>query len=251
MFEVENEIENQSDVQNEVSSEPQSDTQVEESGQQAAKPEASSQSTELPFHEHPRWKEVMAERNAERQQRQALEQRLAQLEQGKQEVKKPAVDPMYERLKGIDPEFADYMQGLKTRAEKAEALEARLEQFEQVQFANAAKSTFSELNAANKVSPELSKLYEQQLEAAYARGEFKDLSGLKETYQRVHETFSEILKSQERSVLENYTKSKKQDATKPASQPKGKPASSAPSKPMSRSELVQSVLKQTRASSDL
>ncbi len=251
MFESENEIENQSGVDNEISQESQVESQPSDQVQQEAAPKAEPQSTELPFHEHPRWKEIMAERNAERQQRQALEQRLAQLEQSKQEVKKPAVDPMYERLKGIDPEFADYMQGLKTRAEKAEALEQRLEQFEQVQFANAAKSTFSELNSANKVSPEIARLYEQQLEAAYARGEFKDISGLKEAYKRVHDTFSEVMKMQERSILENYTKTKKQDATKPSSQPKGKPASSAPAKPMSRSELVQSVLKQTRASSDI
>jgi hypothetical protein len=60
MFENEGtEIEStQSDVSSESSSETPDSSQA---GQQAAAPKEET----LPFHEHPRWKEVMEERNSE------------------------------------------------------------------------------------------------------------------------------------------------------------------------------------------
>lgn len=221
MFENENtEIEStQSDVTQDSSSESQSDAQTPTQEAGAAK------TTEVPFHEHPRWKEVMEERNAERQRATALEQQIAAMQRQLQESLKPKTveqDPMYERLKGIDPEFADYMKGLKTRAEKAEALEARLEQFEQNQFATSAKATFSELNTKNNVSPELASLYEQQLEAAYSRGEFKDVNGMRQAYDRIHSGFSKLLEAREREALAKYTETKKQASKTPSSQPKGR-----------------------------
>lgn len=216
MFENEgNEIEStQSDVSQDSSSESQSDAQQ---VSQAAAPK------ELPFHEHPRWKEVMEERNSERARAQALEQRLADMDRRFQEQSKPKPqDPMYERLKGIDPEFADYMNGLKSRAEKAEALEARLEQFEQKQFTNAALSKFSELNKANSVSPELASLYEAALERQYQSGQIKTVADVEKAYQAIHSSTKKFLEAQERSVIEKYTASKKKDSSSPAGQPKGR-----------------------------
>lgn len=207
----------QSDVSQEVSSEPQIESQP---VQQEAQPKVEK---EVPFHEHPRWKEVMDERNSERERAKALELRLQQMEKQYQDSLKPkSEDPMYERLKGIDPEFADYMKGLKSRAEKAEALEARLEQFEQQQFTNSAKTAFNQLNTKNGISPELSSIYEQQLEAAYARGEFKDIQGLEKAYEKIHTNFSKLLEARERQALEKYTATKKQDAKAPVTQPKGR-----------------------------
>jgi hypothetical protein len=253
MFENESqeiEVEQPSDVQEDSSSESQVESQPE---QQAAKPEAK----EVPFHEHPRWIERQNELVAERQARQALESRVAEMQRALQESSKPKPqDPMYERLKGIDPEFADYMQGLKTRAEKAEALEARLEQFERQQFTNSAKSTFNELNTKNNVPAELASLYEQQLEAAYARGEFKDIDGLKQAYDKIHDNFNKLLSAREKQAIEKYTTAKKQDASKPGAQPKGQPAGVNKGKISSdpyeaRQQLVQAAVKQLRAEREL
>jgi len=216
MFENEgNEIEStQSDVSQESSSDSQSDAQT---TQQAAAPK------ELPFHEHPRWKEVMEERNSERARAQALEQRLADMDRRFQESSKPKPqDPMYERLKGIDPEFADYLNSLKSRAEKAEALEQRLETFERSQFTNSALNKFSELNKANSVSPELATLYQAALEQQYQNGNIKTVADVEKAYQAIHSSTKKFLEAQERSVIEKYTASKKKDASSPAGQPKGR-----------------------------
>lgn len=220
MFENEgNEIESQSGVEQTQETSQESSVESQPAKQEAAPPAQK----EVPFHEHPRWKEVMEERNAERQRSQALEQRIAEMQRQFQESSKPKPqDPMYERLKGIDPEFAEYMNGLKTRAEKAEALEARLEQFEQNQFTSSAKAAFTNLNTKNSVSPELASIYEQQLETAYARGEFKDLAGLEKAYEKIHGNFTKLLETRERQALEKYTASKKQDAKTPGAQPKGR-----------------------------
>lgn len=216
MFENEgNEIEStQSDVTEDSSSESPSESQA---VSQAAAPK------ELPFHEHPRWKEVMEERNSERARAQALEQRLADMDRRFQESSKPKPqDPMYERLKGIDPEFADYLNGLKSEAAAAKALEARLEQFERSQFTNSALSKFSELNKANSVSPELSSLYQAALEQQYQNGSIKTVADVEKAFNAIHSSTKKFLEAQERSVIEKYTTSKKKDASSPAGQPKGR-----------------------------
>lgn len=257
MFEAENEVAEQeieqTGVETPASPEPESPAPKAE-GQEA-------QTKETPFHEHPRWKEVMEERNAERQARQALETRLADMQRQFQESLKPKAqeqqDPMYERLKGIDPEFAEYMKSLKGRAEKAEALESRLEQFERQQFTQSAQATFSELNSKNNVSPELSPIYEQQLEAAYARGEFKDIKGLREAYTKVHETYSKLFEAHERKAIEKYTTTKKQDASKPSAQPKGQAVGKSGKMEFSKDpaeakqQLIKSIVNQSRAEKDI
>lgn len=261
MFEAEESL--NTDVESQVSSEPTQDTQPEAKaeGQEAQSTQPASQPTkEVPFHEHPRWKEVMEERNAEREARRQLEARIADMQRQFQEQakpKQPDTDPMYERLKGIDPEFADYLKDVRSQAAIAKQLQEELTNLRQEQFVNSAQATFKELNTQNNVDPKLAKLYEQQLEAAYARGEFKDLGGLKATYQNIHKTFSELMGTHERQTLEKYTAGKKQDASKPASQPKGKPVSTAKGMEFSknsaeaRQQLIQAVLKQSRASSDV
>lgn len=250
MFEDENV--NESDVQEQsaVSSEPQDESQQEGLDGQESKQAAPQK--EVPFHEHPRWKEVMEERNAEREARKQLEAQISELRKLQESQLKPKdTDPMYERLKGIDPDFAEYLKEVKTQAMAAKQLQEELAALKQEQFTNTARATFSELNAANKVSPELAKIYEQQLEAAYSRGEFKDVNGLKAVYKNIHDTFTKVFEDHKRSSLAEYTEAKKKEAAKPAPQAKGKAPSSNPQKPMTRDQLVKSITSQLRASKEV
>jgi hypothetical protein len=250
MFENEgSEIESTTDVDSGSSSGSQGDAQPSQ--------QTGSQQKDVPFHEHPRWKEVMEERNAERQRSQDLERRLADMDRRFQESsKQKPQDPMYERLKGIDPEFADYLNSLKSRAEKAEALEARLETFERSQFTNSAVNKFTELNKTNNVSPELAKLYEAALEQQYTNGQIKTVADVERAYNAIHASTKKFLEAQERSTIEKYTKTKQKDGSSPAGQPKGRSPSQGPKVEFSKdpneakAQLIKHIAGQLKGSRD-
>lgn len=258
MFEAEDTEQLSSDVEVAAPSESHTEAQSPEAQSTEGKQAAETQQKEVPFHEHPRWKQVMDERNAERERAKTLERQVADMQKQFQQSRVPeSQDKVYERLNGIDPEFANYVKEIKEQASIAKQLQDELASMRTEQFTQTARSEFAALNAKNAISPELSKIYEQQLEAAYARGEFKDINGLKEVYKNVHDTFTKILGERDRVAIEKYTTSKKSDASKPSPQPRGK--STAGSNKMefskdpaeSRQQLISSIVKQTRAGSDL
>lgn len=243
----------QSDVTEDSSSESQIESQ---SAAQESKPEAK----ELPFHEHPRWKEVMEERNAERQRAQALEQRIAEMQRQFMDAQKPKAqesDPMYDRLKGIDPEFADYLKEVRSQASLAKQLQDELTNMKQEQFVNSALGKFDELTKANNVSPELANLYKSNIDLMYREGKIKTLGDLEKAYTELHGNTSKFLQAQERSIIEKYTSSKKQDAKAPTAQSKGRAPSQA--KPVefsknpqeARAQLIKNVASAMKAGRDI
>lgn len=258
MFENEGtEIESTSDVSPESSPETQTDAQPE---QQAAAPQ---QVKEVPFHEHPRWKEVMEERNAERQQRAQLEQKLAQMERQFRQSQQPkdtrpdfneVRTKMAERLKGIDPEFQSYMSLLE---EQALSSKQELARYREEQFVERAVGKFEELNKANNVPAELAPVLRAQLDEMYRQGKIRNLGDLENAYKQVHAPLNKLLEERERSALAKYTTEKKAVAAKPAAQPKGRataPGSAQKSHSNAkdrRSSIIADVLAQTRASKEV
>lgn len=222
MFENENqgiENEQQSDVSQETSSESQNESQP-------ARQEASQQQPkEVPFHEHPRWIERQQELVQERQARQALEQQVAEMRRQFSESQKSKAqpeDPMYQRLKGIDPEFADYLKDVRSQASLAKELQEQLNSMKQEQFVSSALNKFDELTKANNVSSELADLYKAQIDLQYREGKIQNLSDLEKAYTDLHGRTSKFLQAQERATIEKYTASKKADASKPSGQSKGR-----------------------------
>jgi hypothetical protein len=255
MFENEGtEIEStQSDVTQDSSSESQVESQT-------ASQESEPKAKEMPFHEHPRWKEVMEERNAERQRAQALEQRIAEMQRQfmeSQKAKTVESDPMYDRLKGIDPEFADYLKDVRSQASLAKQLQEELNSMKQEQFVNSALGKFDELTKANNVSPELANLYKSNIDLMYREGKIKTLGDLEKAYTELHGNTSKFLQAQERSIIEKYTASKKQDAKAPAAQSKGRAPSQSKSVEFSKNpqeakaQLVKHIANSLKAGRDI
>lgn len=212
-------------TESDVSSEPSSEAQ---DSSQAAPQAAAPKEETLPFHEHPRWKEVMEERNSERQRAQALEQRLADMDRRYQELSKPKSDKpdfkevsskMQERLKGIDPEFQAYMQMLEQQAMSATD---KLTAFEEKQLVTSLTSKFEDLAAKNSLSPALKDLYFAKMDAEYRAGRLNSMDALEKTFKAIHEPYSRQQEELKRAAIEEYTKAKKADANKPTGQPKGK-----------------------------
>jgi hypothetical protein len=257
------ENEEQSGVEQEVSQEPQVDSQEESEESQETKPQASEEEKPLPFNEHPRWKEMIEQRNAERQAREQLQAQIAEMQKKFEESLKPKDQrpdfnqirtKMAERLKGIDPEFQAYMSALE---EQALSAKEELQAFREEQFVNRAVSRFDELTKADSVPTELASLYRSQLDQQYREGKIRSMEDLEKAYKSIHEPMKQFLESQKKSHLDEYVKTKKTDAAKPAQQSKGKPA--LPSKgrktfendQQRRAALVSDIVTEMRASNDL
>lgn len=191
----------------------------------AAKPEDS-----VPFHEHPRWKEMLDQRNKAEETAKSLQEKYAQMEARMRELSAPkgpqAPDKrtaMIERLKGIDPDFAEFISGL-APAQTVEDVKQALATERAEQFRSAAVSTVEKLHSENKVDPALQSRYNNELELAYSRGQIKSLSDVSALYKSIHEGYSKFIDDLKRKEREGYVASKKSDGKAPTSQPKGKPA---------------------------
>jgi len=153
MFENEgSEIES---TESDVIEDPSSGDQIESPPE--AQEEAPAAQKEVPFHEHPRWKEVMEERNTERQARAQLEAQLQSMQKQFEAAQRPKdtrpdfkeiSSKMQERLKGIDPEFQGYMSALE---EQALSAKQELASFREEQFVNSALGKISA--ARSNLSP--------------------------------------------------------------------------------------------------
>jgi len=259
---LENEVENLNSDVEQVSSEPTPESQTPESSSPAqAAPVESKPEQSTPFHEHPRFKEVIEEKNRYREELNAQRAQLAELQRQFQAAQAPKapppVDPMYERLKGIDPEFADYIKELRSGATKASELEQHLNNLKEEQFVSSAVSNINSLHEKNSVTPELREMYNQQLDMMYRQGKIRSNEDVAKAYTQVHEQYTKILDSVKRAERESYVASKQQANKAPVTSPKGNPVKQ-PSKPQlsnnpaeRKQQTIQEILRQVRAEREI
>jgi hypothetical protein len=221
---------------------------------------------QIPFHEHPRFKELIEQKNQFAEQNkqfqsqlQDMQRRFQEMERVKSESSKQE-DQLMKQLKEANPEFA-------RRFEKIEgltALEAKVQQFEQWQQQQAqertrqeAMTTLNGLYETNKVPKELHSAYEAMLDKAARENPNLQVKDLPNVFKQVHDNFSKFIESTRRADRESYVKEKKQDASKPVTQPKGKPVPSSKGTEYSKNEeeakgqMIQKILKLSRAQNDI
>jgi hypothetical protein len=263
MFEGEEQINSGADI--EASPEPQeSSEKPTETAEAAAPKETKPESTNednTPFHKHPRWIERDQELKAEREARRQLEQRYQDMERRIQEVSQPKGpdkrSAMLERLKGIDPEFAEFVSGLAPQKE-LEDLRQWKQQYDAQQARQQVNTTIASLHSQNKVSEDLQPRYQLALEAKIRANPNARLEDLPSLYKEVHEDYSKWIDSIKRAERAAYTEAKKADAKIPASTSKGtqvsqnKPKSEwAKDKQEALSQVVQRTLAKRNASRDI
>lgn len=247
MLDNEQQTENTSDVGNsEVSSEPQI---------QSDKPDST------PFHEHPRFRELVEQKNKYAESYKTLEQQYKQMAKQLEELNsrmspKKEEDPLVARLKGIDPEFGERFEKLSSTEKELAELRQWREQMEMDRIRTSAVNTVSQLHTQNKVPAELQEFYNEQLEAMYARNPQAFLSDINSAYKTVHDRVSKILESRDRATRESYVSAKKADSKAPSSQPKGKPVNTGQEElssdpEVARKQVISRVLKHTKASSTI
>lgn len=267
---LDNEIES---TESEVSSSPSSEApeSSSESSAESAK-QASSAEKEIDWSkafEHPRFKELVGQKNDALTKYQEMESRYKTLEQQLSSLKESQPKPQSEfdtllkDLKGIDPRLAAALEANAKAAEQAKALESRLAQFEkqsqeqrQQAVVSTAISKVNSLHESNKMSDfgkDVVNLHLQQL-ATNGKLDVSDLKAVESAYNEKLKALRAYEDSLKRATTESYVKDKSKDAAVPASQPKGAPAKAQSKSPPSfkdkdslKAAVIKSYLKDKAA----
>lgn len=227
MYQEEDDISGSSPEQEEQNQPADSDSTQVEASEPAPEP---VKQEDQPFHMHPRFQEVISEKNALKEQNRIFEQKLQDMErrfQASQKQEAPKTNPVRERLTGIDKDFAEYVGSV----EKIPEIQQQLQEFQQwkqeqaareiqVQAANAEDKFYSE----NKVPAEHREIYNAQLRMIAQSNPNLQVSDLPKVLKDVHEKMTKLFKSTERAATKQLVVGKQADAAKPSTQPKGAPA---------------------------
>lgn len=239
----------------EETNEQSADSAPVQESNESAPPQAKEDN--VPFHLHPRFQEVIADKRALKEQNETFQRELAALrEQVMRSQPKPqeSKDELMERLKGIDPAFAERF----GKISEVDALKAELAEIKSwreqtnAQTANqSVESAKEKFYSENKVPVDHREFYEAAIVMA-ARDPKVKISDLPQIMKQVNEKMSKFVTSTQRDATKQLVDGKKAAAAKPSPQPKGAPASAgksnAPaSKAEIRAQMVAETLNQIRA----
>lgn len=226
---------------------------------QAAAPEQKQDTT--PFHEHPRFKELVEQKNEAIKYRQEIESRYKALEQQlnsfKESQPKPATetDALLADLKKVDPRLANLLESQIKAAETSKTVQARLEQFEKQSQESAQRQTLStavgkinSLHESNKVSDFGKQFIDAKLDLAYRNRQLdaSDLKAVENAYNESYKAIKAFEDSLKRDVTKSYVQDKTKDSSVPTSVPKGtqaKPAQKALPTFKNKDDLKAAVVK--------
>ncbi len=254
-------------------SQPAPEAPVSESDSKDAAPQsAAPEQKEPPFHEHPRFKEVIEQKNQALQavkdmqrQMQEFQAKLAAQPQAPSKASSEQ-EEFLKTLEGVNPAWAKFLKDQYEASLQNKQLSEKIAQLEQQHQASqrealrvAAVSEVVKMHDSNKISPELRDLYNAQLDARATAGQLNTLEDVRKAYGEIHNTYNKVFENLRKAERESYVAGKKSDSSVPSSQPKGaakpgtaKPAFQYSSDPEERkAQMVQRVLKATRESGKL
>lgn len=242
-------------------SSPEASSQESASGEvaRAAAPKQEQETT--PFHEHPRFKELVEQKNEALKRYQEMESRYKTIEQQVSSLKESQpkapseTDQLLADLKKVDPRLANVIESQLKAAKLAEDTQKRLEAFERQsqeakvqQTVSNAVSKINSLHETNKMSDFGKQFINNQLDIAYRSGKLdaSDLKAVESAYGEASKAIKAYEDSLKRSITESYVQSKSKDAAVPASVPKGaqaKPAQKPLNVPKDKESLKAAVVK--------
>lgn len=224
-----------SDAQTEVSSEPQKEseqqTATQESGSQGSQQTQSDTTDKTPFHEHPRFKELVEQKNQFHEESTKLKQQVEQMQQylqymamqqQKTGAKPETKDELIERLKGIDPDFGARFEELNALKNEVQEMREWRNQYTAEAGRQQTESSIESLHSEYKVSDQYKGLYRSMIAEMANKDRRLTAKDLPKVYKSVHEQISGIIDGIKRSERESYLTSKKTDSSKPTTQTKGK-----------------------------
>lgn len=237
-------VETQSDASEESSSSESTETSSGE-GQVSASPQQATEIDWSKAFEHPRFKELVEQKNQYQTESKSLKDTVTELQRQLKELSsqpktqsQAEKDELIEEIRKVHPGLADRLEKFNKGFSSVEQLQAKLQALEtqqsqaaREQTVQAALSKINQLHESNKVSPELKSFINNEMDRLAITGQLKELSQVESTYKLVHEQFSKFVDGIKRAERESYVQAKKPDSKIPVSQPKGEPAKAAPKKP--------------------
>jgi len=211
--------------------------------------------------EHPRFKDLVGQKNDALKQYQDMESRYKTLEQQLNSIKDAQpkapteTDALLADLKKVDPRLANVIEQQLKSAKMAESVQARLEQFEKQSQESARQNTLNtavgkinSLHETNKMSDFGKQFINSQLDIAYRNGKLdaSDLKAVESAYSECSKVIKTYEDSLKRDVTKSYVQDKAKDASVPASVPKGtqaKPAQKSLQVPKDKESLRAAVVK--------
>lgn len=190
---------------------------------QASAPERQEEK-QAPFHEHPRFKELIEQNRYFKEQdarrAEALEKLQGELQYVRNQVPKKEVpkNQFIVDLEKVNPEYAKYMESVQLQAAKSEELERRIASYEQQQFQEKAINHFNSLLEGGKITDPMDrKIYERAIRAEVyereSRGEKLGLKELDKIFNEFHGEYKTAMDTRERNITSKYVTAKKSDTT--------------------------------------
>jgi hypothetical protein len=231
---------------------------------QAAPQTNNEDSQHVPFDKHPRFKELIEQKNQFAQQAREMQAAYRQMQQKLESLEKRGApqgekDALLERLKQIDPEFGGRFEQMNSALEELKALKEWKEQFETSQTQTQAHTQLKSLYEQHKVPEEVRDMYKAAIADLAQRIEAErqaplGLRDLPQVFQQVHERFSKYVDGIKRSERESYVQTKKADVATPTPKRGATASPESGTAPKSRAEAHQSkvneILKLARQDRD-
>lgn len=223
-----------------------------------------------PFHEHPRFQELIENNRSLKETNKAFEQRLAQMQSQFESSRKAAEpqqkDELLERLRGIDPEFAKRIERINDFdkvSKEIEELRSWRNESTAERVRQEATSTVSRFYEEQKVPQERRAIYDALVRHTVAgqeaqMGRAMQVNELPAVLKSVHEQINKTFTATQREATKQLVEGKRADAKRPVPQPKGQqvpnpkgPDYSKLSKSDAKAQIISDILAETRASKDV
>lgn len=219
----------QQDANTEESSEPQKQSaDSENTGLPALESKEPAEQSEKPqpFHEHPRFKEVIESNRSYKTQLEQYEAKTAELERKYDEMvraqaPKPTEHPFKAKLREIDPAYAEYLESLEGKASSVDEVKQELQQLKYERLVTQYEGEVSRAQNEAKTTPEVHGFIKSQLDAMARAGQVQ-MRDVPAKYKELASNFNTLLDSVKRAERASYVADKSKDAASPATQPKGK-----------------------------
>lgn len=191
------------------------------SGSESGAPSPQQQETkqpEAPFHEHPRFREIIDQNKGYRSELETLKKQLAEISANRSQPQqnKPDIHPFVQELEKINPEYAKYIQGLEQKVSRIDSLDSKLSQWENMSMRDKYEASVSKMLDENKVSAPLKAVYKELLDAKALSGQYT-LNDLSRVFSDIHSTVSGALDAQKKEAISSYVKDKSKSASIPVS----------------------------------
>lgn len=225
-----------------VSEESESRPESSEAPEQVAQAETESKEEKLPpFHEHPRFKELIDQNRGYKSEldeyKGALERLKHEMESLRQQSapkKEQPADPFLADLEKVNPEYAKSLKAVYEQAAMTRQLQERIDRYEQQQFAEKAYSHFNKLLSDAKVNDGIDReIYESAIKAQVftleQQGKRLGLQDLDKLFNEFHSKYSKAMEERNRKLTAQYVQQKATDKA-PKATTGGAPATSSTKK---------------------